>query len=86
MTDIFKRHVDSPSAPARRCFIVTPDDSSALPFVTKAIRAGGDGTITFRTADSEVDVTHPVHNGERIDVQASHVRATGTNVPVIGYA
>ncbi|MDZ7893622.1 MAG: hypothetical protein U5M50_00925 [Sphingobium sp.] len=69
-------------------FVITPDDDDPLPFVTKSIRAGGDGVITLRAVDSEVDVAHPVFDGERIDVRTSHVRATGTSgqTTIIGYA
>ncbi|KEZ15286.1 hypothetical protein CP98_04522 [Sphingobium yanoikuyae] len=86
MTDFFLYSADSPIAPARRCYVVTPHDSNPLPFISKALRAGGDGTITLRTVESDADVLHPVRNGERIDVRASYVRATGTNVSVIAYA
>lgn len=77
---------DSPVAPARICFVVAPHDVNPLPFVTKALRAGADGTITFRPIDGAADVAHPVLRGERIDVRVTHVRATGTDVAVIAYA
>ncbi len=86
MTDTFSHNYDSPISPARRCFEITPHDGNALPFVTKALRAGGNGTITLRAIDGEADVAHPVKDGERIDVRATHVRQTGTTVSVIGYA
>lgn len=86
MADMFPYTCDSPISPARRCFAIAPHDSNALPFVTKALRAGGDGTITLRTMDGDADVVHPVKDGERIDVRATHIRQTGTTVSVIGYA
>lgn len=86
MSDIFTFTGDSPMAPARRCFAITPHDSTPLPYVTKALRAEGNGVITLRTMDGEADVAHPVKDGERIDVRATHVRLTGTTVSVIGYA
>lgn len=86
MSDLFPPSSDSPIAPARRCFAVTPHDTNSLPFVTKALRAGGNGTIMLRPMDGDADVSHPVKDGERIDVRVTHVRATGTNVTVIGYA
>lgn len=81
------RHVpDGASYPARKCWVVTPHNSNALPDVTKALRAGGAGTITFRPAGSSADVAHPVLEGEILNVRATHVRSTGTNVSVIAYA
>lgn len=79
---------DSPSAPARRCFVVTPHDSQPLPYIAKALRADGAGSITFRPIGQDQDVSHPVLAGERIDVHASHVRATGTTgqTVIVGYA
>lgn len=86
--DNFRNHGDAVSSPARRCFVITPNDVEPLPFVTKSIRADGDGVITLRAIDSEVDVAHPVISGERIDVRISHVRAAGTSgqTIIIGYA
>lgn len=88
MSDNFNSFEDSPSAPARRCFVITAHDSNALPHVTKAIRADGNGVITFRPVGQAQDVAHPVLAGERIDVRASHVRLTGTTgqTVLIGYA
>lgn len=74
------------TSPARHVFRVTPNDDNPLPVAPKAIRAIGAGTIVFRAVDSGADVTHPVFDGERIDAVITHVRATGTNVDLIGYA
>jgi hypothetical protein len=88
MTDSFTTIGDSPAAPARRCFVIAPHDTNELPFITKAIRADGDGVIILRTVDGPADVAHPVRAGERIDVRAQFVRATGTTgqTSIIGYA
>lgn len=83
--DAGKAAVDA-TASARRCWAVAPHATDPLPYVTKALRAGGDGTITFRPIDSAADVLHPVVAGERIDVVATHVRVAGTTVSVIAYA
>lgn len=85
-SDPFSTLADSATAPARRCFTITPHDTNEVAIVTKAIRSGGDGTVTLRAVDSDADVAHPVRNGERIDVRVRFVRATGTNVSLIGYA
>jgi len=86
MADNFESFADGASSPARQCFVIAPSDTDKLPLLTKAIRAGGEGTITFRAVDSDQDVAHPVFDGERIDVRVDYVRATGTDVDVIGYA
>lgn len=86
MSDRFKNHQDSATGPARHCFAVQPSDTGSLPLVTKALRAGGTGVITFRAVGDETDVAHPVIEGERIDVRISHVRQTGTTVSVLAYA
>ena len=82
MTD----YVGGASAPAQHVFAIVPNDNDPLPVRPKAIRAGGDGTITLRAIGSGADVAHPVRDGEVIPAIISHIRATGTNVPVIGYA
>ena len=76
------------SSPARRCFVITPHDIDEQPVIMKAIRADGDGVITFRAVDETTDTAHPVIAGERIDVRITHVRATGTTgqTTIIGYA
>lgn len=79
-------YVGGSSAPAQHVFVVVPDDDDPLPVMPKAIRAGGDGTIVLRAIGSGADVAHPVRNGEVIPAIVSHIRATGTDVSVIGYA
>ncbi|RYG75115.1 MAG: hypothetical protein EON59_18550 [Alphaproteobacteria bacterium] len=88
MANPFDDFRDSPTAPARRVFIITPHDTQPLPVATKAIRADGAGVIVLRPIGSSADIPHPVLPGERIDVCASHVRATGTSGQsvIIGYA
>jgi hypothetical protein len=86
MVDILQSHSDDATSPARQCFAITPHDTNKLPVVTKGIRACGDGTVTFQAIDSDTDVAHPVYDGERIDVRVEYVRATGTDIDLIGYA
>ncbi len=87
MTDTYRDQIDTVSGPARRCFLITPHDSTPVMPLPKAIRAVGAGTIVLRAVDSTTDVAHPVADGERIDVRAAYVRATGTTATaIIGYA
>lgn len=83
--DVLGNAQDAPWSPARECFVITPDDNVAVDPLPKAIRAGGAGTITLRAIGSTVDVAHPVLDGEVIPVHVEYVRATGTDVDVIGY-
>lgn len=88
MADNFSMYTDSVTSPARRCFTITPHDTNELAILPKAIRAPSDGVIALRAVGSDADVLHPVLAGERIDVRAQYVRATGTTVTgtIIGYA
>jgi len=88
VNDFFAGNSDIATAPARRCFVITPHATDELAILPKAIRAPSDGVITLRAIDSEDDVAHPVLAGECIDVRAQYVREAGTTVigTIIGYA
>lgn len=81
-------HTTGPSDPARRCFVIMPDDEARLPVTPRALRAPSGGVIMLRAVDSDTDVAHPVLDGEVVCVRAAYVRATGTTVAgmIIGYA
>lgn len=79
-SDSFSRFSDSPSAPARRMFDITPHDSAEVDPLPKAIRADGEGTVTLRAAGSDADVTVTMTAGEILPVRALHIRAAGTTV------
>lgn len=77
--DIFSSHSDTPSAPARACFVVDPSDTVSLPRVPKALYIGTGGDISLRCADDESDVVfRNVPAGMILDVRATDIRATGT--------
>lgn len=88
MSDPLSGFADSPTAPARRCFVVVPHDVEAIDPMPKAIRAPSDGTIMLRAVNSDNDVAHPVRAGEIVAVRVLHVRASGTTVTgvIMGYA
>lgn len=70
--------------PSRDGFIIVPSGSD-LPKLTKAIRAGSDGTITLTPADG-VEFVHPVYAGERIDMVIKKISAANpSNMVIIGY-
>lgn len=69
---------DKVSDPGRRMWLITPHNTEPLGWLTKALRFDNAGTVKFKPVDSDDDVTLNVVAGERIDVRATHVRATGT--------
>ena len=87
MADDFQYSADSSIAPARKMFLITPHASNEIDPLPKAIRADGAGSIVLRAVGSGADVTINVVAGERIDVRAQYIRASGTTVSVIhGFA
>lgn len=88
MTDLYGTQADTVIAPARKCFVITPNDTTDLDPIPKAIRADGDGVIVLKAVDSQLAVSHPVKDGEIISVRARVVMATGTSgqTTIIGYA
>lgn len=75
----FSKSVDSPTAPSRYCFAITPSDSGLLPRATKAIYIGEAGDVNLVTVGSdEVVVFRNVPAGAILDVCVQAVRATGT--------
>lgn len=84
-TDNFASFGDVPMAPAQHIFLITPG-AGALARVTKAVRAGADGTITLRAAGDVADVVHPVLAGELIIARITHVTAASPAQTIVGYA
>lgn len=84
-TDNFSSFGDVPAAPANHVFLVTPG-AAPLARVTKAIRAGADGSITLRAAGDGADVVHPVLAGELIIARITHVTAASPGQTIVGYA
>ena len=79
MIDPFARFADTPTAPASRCFAVSPADEGELPHASKAIYVGKGGDVTLRALDDDSDVTFVgVPSGGILDVRVRAVRATGT--------
>ena len=84
----FDRTVDSPTAPARNCFAIVPQNGAELPEVTKGIYIGAAGNLTVRTVGSQSDVTfRNLPAGFILDIRAIAVRATGTTAAdIVGMA
>ena len=83
--DNFSSFGDVPAAPANHVFLITPG-APPLARVTKAIRAGADGSITLRAAGDAADVVHPVLAGEVIVARITHVTAASPAQTIVGYA
>lgn len=84
MQDRFRRHSNSPMAPASSAFAVTPSDAVELPAVTNAIYVGGGGDLTVRLLDDQADVVFSSFPaGDILDVRAIAIRATGTTATAI---
>ena len=79
MTDPFAQFSDTPTAPALKCFEITPDDVTELALITKAIYVGEAGDVVLRSAEGDADVTfRNVPEGYILDVRVLAVRDTGT--------
>lgn len=87
MVDRFSSASDTAVSPAREMFLITPHATNEIDPLPKAIRADGAGVIVLQAVGSGSDVTINVVAGERIDVRAKYIRASGTTVSVIhGFA
>jgi hypothetical protein len=82
MTDLVSAS-DSSSGPANRMFLIVPHATNPVSPLPKAIRADSAGTVTFRAAKSDQDVTVNLAAGEQLDVRAKYVRVAGTNVATL---
>ncbi len=86
--DSFSSFVDSPMAPASRCFAIVPSDAAELSEVTKALYVGSAGDVVLRAVEATVDVTfRNVPAGSTLDVRVRAVRAAGTTAAdIVGLA
>ena len=79
MTNPFEQYADTPTAPALKCFAITPDDTADLAVITKAIYVGEAGDVVLRSAQGDTDVTfRNLPEGYILDVRVLAIRATGT--------
>ncbi len=87
MPDVFENYALSPMGPLTRGFAIVPNDSTALPVVTRQLRVtGAAGTIAVVWASGE-ESTEPVSSGDVLDWRIQLVKATGTTATGLrGYA
>lgn len=88
MIDHFKSFTDTVTAPARKCFAITPDDAQAVQILPKAIYCGTGGNLTLRAVDSDADVTLVnVPVGVLLPIRAKFIRQAGTTAgDIVGVA
>jgi hypothetical protein len=78
MTDSFRRHSRSLTAPPEQGVAVVPDDSADLVAVTRALYVGGAGDLAVRMADGTPLVFGAVPAGTLLPLRVRQVLATGT--------
>ncbi len=67
-------------APANHAAVVTPNDSTDLAFVTRAIYCGDVGNIKVDTLGGDTAVVIPMLAGGQLDIRVKRVYSTGTTV------
>jgi hypothetical protein len=83
-TDTFANFQGGLQSPCRSTFAITPSDTNELPFVTRAVYAGGTGDITARLAGDAGSVTFKaVSVGTMLPIRARQIYATGTTASLI---
>jgi hypothetical protein len=87
MSDRFE-NVNGLADPARQAFAITPNATSEIDPLPKAVFVGTGGDIVGRAAGSGADVTFKnVASGQVLDVRFQYIRATGTTAAdIVGLA
>lgn len=85
MSDLFNTFPKTLESPADRHFPITPDDTTDLAIMPRAIRVGGAGTLVLRDREGQ-DITYSVTDGEVLLFRAVCVLATGTTATgIVGW-
>ena len=79
MTDSFRRHSRSLTAPPEHGAAVTPDDGRDLAAVTRALYVGGAGDLAVWMADGTLLAFGAVPAGTLLPIRVVRVLATGTS-------
>jgi hypothetical protein len=70
--------------PVRTSFVITPSDTTELPFVTRAIYIGSAGNLTARLADDTTSVAfNGLPPGTVLPIRVRQVYATGTTSGIV---
>ena len=86
-TDTFVNMQGGLQSPPTHSFVITPSDTTELPFVTRAVYVGAAGDITARLAGDTGSVTFKaVQAGSTLPIRARQIFATGTTaaLPLVG--
>lgn len=67
------------AGPAANAVAVTPNDTTDLGFVTRAIFCGGAGTIAVNMAATGANVSFTVAAGQILPIRVARILATGTS-------
>lgn len=78
MTDIYKSYTPSLSSPAMDGVDVSPDDTTVLPQLTRALYVGTFGDVTVRLASGVVVTLGGVQGGVIYPLRVDMVLASGT--------
>lgn len=79
MADSFSGFAATPTAPARKCFDITPNNDADLPTVPKALYCNGAGTVRVTLVDGGTS-TFTVPGAGPLDISPARVWVTGTTV------
>lgn len=79
-SDPFLHLGQSSMAPSENCFAIVPNDTSELPYLTKAVYIGKGGDLVLLVGKSQQPVTfRNVLSGSVLDVRVRAVMSTGTS-------
>jgi hypothetical protein len=83
-TDKFVNFQPGLQTPVRNSFVISPNDTTELPFVTRAIYVGSAGNITARLADDTASVTfNGLAPGSMLPIRARQIYGTGTTAGMV---
>ena len=83
MTDLYKSHARSLTAPPEHGAAIVPDDAAGLGHVTRAIYVGGGGHLALRLLGGEAITLMNVPAGTLIPLRAAQVFAAGTTATAL---
>ena len=81
--DKFANFPTTPISPARGGVSVTPNDTTELTQVSRALYIGQGGDVSLTLADGDTLILEAVPAGSVLPVRAATVRATGTTAAAI---
>ena len=73
----------SMQAPAGHAPLITPNDTTDLPYITRAIYVGGTGDVKLTTVGGETVTFASVPAGTVLPIRVARVLATGTTATAI---